>query len=93
MLACPRDDFVTPETQDAPRPSRLLGVVEAITAAREQCPNAAVREHARVALDAIRAGGSAALHEQAARVFSTLAGWRGERALQVRRSLQKFLNE
>lgn len=70
---------------------RPLGVIEAITAARDQCPNAAVREHAARALERIRDGGAEALRDQAFLVFSTLAGWRGERANQVRQSLRDFL--
>ena len=70
---------------------RLLGVVEAIVAVRDQCPHAQVREHAIQALENIKAGGAEALQEQAFLVFSTLAGWRGARAMQVRRSLQHFL--
>ena len=73
-------------------PPRPLGVIEAITAARDQCPNAAVREHASRALDAIREGGADALRDQAFLVFSTLAGWRGERADEVRRSLRDYLD-
>jgi hypothetical protein len=74
-------------------PERILGVIEAITAARDQCPNAAVRSQASNALEAIRAGGRDALPEQAFLVFSTTSGWRGARATQVRRSLQAFLAE
>jgi len=73
-------------------PQRILGVVEAITAAETQCPHVAVREHAGAALEAIRGGGAEVLREQAFLVFSTLAGWRGPRADQVRRSLQAFLD-
>lgn len=72
-------------------PTRDLGVVEAIVAVRDQCPHAQVRDHAAAALEAIKAGGADALGEQAFLVFSTLAGWRGSRAMQVRRSLQRFL--
>ena len=72
---------------------RILGVVEAITAVRDQCPHAAVRDHAAQALEAIKAGGAEGLREQAFLVFSTIAGWRGERGMQVRRSLQHFLAE
>jgi len=72
-------------------PQRILGVVEAITAVETQCPHAAVREHAHAALEAIRAGGGDVLREQAFLVFSTLSGWRGARADQVRGSLQTFL--
>lgn len=79
---------------DRPAPAdRQLGVVEAIVAVRDQCPHAQVREHAIQALDAIKTGGAEALREQAFLVFSTLAGWRGPRAMQVRRSLQQFLAE
>ena len=72
---------------------RTLGVVEAIVAVRDQCPHAQVRDHAAQALEAIKLGGADALREQAFLVFSTLAGWRGSRAMQVRRSLQEFLAE
>jgi hypothetical protein len=70
---------------------RTLGVIEALVAVRDQCPHAAVRDHAAAALERIKAGGSAALREQASLVLSTLAGWRGERADQVKRSLLAFL--
>ena len=79
--------------QDGADSERMLGVVEAIVAVRDQCPHAKVRDHALQALDAIKAGGAEVLHQQAFLVFSTLAGWRGPRALQVRRSLQAFLAE
>ena len=72
---------------------RTLGVVEAIVAVRDQCPHAQVRDHAAQALEAIKSGGADVLQEQAFLVFSTLAGWRGPRAMQVRRSLQQFLAE
>ncbi len=71
----------------------MLGVVEAIVAVRDQCPHAQVRDHAIQALDAIKAGGAEVIREQAFLVFSTLAGWRGPRGLQVRRSLQQFIAE
>ena len=72
---------------------RILGVVEALTSARDQCPNGAARACAERALDAIKAGGSEVLREQAWFVCSALLGWRGERAEQVRRSLNAFLAE
>ena len=71
--------------------SRPLGVIEAIQAVRDQCPHAAVRRHATQALEAVRTGGAAALREQAALVLSTIAGWRGERADEVRRALAGFV--
>jgi hypothetical protein len=70
---------------------RELGVVEAITLVRDRCPHGAVREHAATALDKLGQGGAAALREQAFLVLSTLAGWRGARAEQVKRSLRGFL--
>jgi hypothetical protein len=70
---------------------RTLGVIEALTAVRDQCPHAAVRDHAAAALREVARGGSSALRSQASLVLSTLAGWRGERADQVKRSLRSFL--
>jgi hypothetical protein len=70
---------------------RHLGVIEAIVAARDQCPHAAVREHAAAALESVKRGGAEALREQAFLVLSTLAGWRGERAEQVKRTLRDFV--
>jgi hypothetical protein len=71
---------------------RTLGVIEALTAVRDQCPHAAVREHAAAALQEVARGGAEALRLQASLVLSTLAGWRGERAEQVKRSLRAFLD-
>ena len=71
--------------------ARTLGVIEALTAVRDQCPHAAVREHAAAALETVARSGAEALPEQASLVLSTLAGWRGERADQVKRSLRGFL--
>ncbi len=72
-------------------PDRLLGVVEALSAVRDQCPHAAVRENAARALESIRRQGPDEIVRQASLVLSTLAGWRGDRAQQVRRSLSAFL--
>ncbi|MCP3983187.1 MAG: hypothetical protein GY723_02300 [bacterium] len=77
-----------PMDQEEPR---MLGVIEAIAAVRDQCPHAHVRQHARRALEVVQAGGGGVLKEQAYLVLATLAGWRGERADQVRRSLQQFI--
>ncbi len=70
---------------------RQLGVVEAILAVQNQCPHAHVRGHARQALEAVQVGGADALRKQAFLVLATLAGWRGPRADQVKRSLENFL--
>lgn len=70
---------------------RPLGVVEAISAVRDQCPHAAVREHAGRALAALKGGGPEALREQAFLVLRTIVGWRGQRANAVRRALEEFV--
>ena len=74
-------------------PERPLGVIEALMSVRDQCPHAAVRQHAERALEAIRVGGSAALKEQVFLVLSTLGGWRGDKAFAVKRALRGFLDE
>jgi benzil reductase ((S)-benzoin forming) len=71
--------------------SRPLGVVEAITAVRDQCPNGAVQSAARNALEAVKREGAASLPAQAFLVLSAARGWTGERAEQVKRSLREFL--
>lgn len=73
-------------------PERRLGVIEALTSARDQCPHAAVRENAARALEAVKGGGPEALREQAFLVLSTLAGWRGEKAEAVKRALREFVD-
>ena len=70
---------------------RTLGVIEAITAARDQCPSGAARACAERALAAIKGGRTEVIREQAWFVCDALQGWRGERAEQVRRSLNLFL--
>ena len=72
---------------------RTLGVVEAIMAARDQCPSGAARACAERALEAIKAGESGVVREQAWFVCNALLGWRGERAEQVRRSLNAFIEQ
>lgn len=71
--------------------SRTLGVVEAISAARDQCPSGSARACALSALEAIKDGKAEVIREQAWFVCNALQGWRGERAEQVRRSLKLFL--
>lgn len=82
-----------PSGPDAEKNSgaRELGVVEAIGLVRDRCPHAAVRDHAAAALETIKGAPPETLREQAFLVLSTLAGWRGERAEQVKRSLRAFL--
>ncbi len=70
---------------------RTLGVIEALTAVKNQCPNGSVRAAAEVALDAVGRGGRDVIREQASFVLSSMRGWRGERAAQIHRSLESFL--
>ncbi len=70
---------------------RELGLVEAIVAARDQCPNAAVRAVALQALEALKTRESGALHQQAYFLLSAMQGWRGNRASQVHAALKRFL--
>lgn len=73
-------------------PARLLGVVECFTAVARQCPKGPARALAESALGAVERGGAAALAEQAFLVLTAIQGWQGERASQVKRSLQAFLD-
>jgi len=72
---------------------RSLGVVEALVATRDQCPNGAVRRCAEQALEAIKTRRPGILREQAFFVLTMMRGWRGDRATQVRDSLEAFLAE
>jgi len=78
------------DTEDTDR-NRTLGVVEAIVAARDQCPSGRVRVVAESALEAIRTRRPGVLREQAYLVSTAISGWRGERAVQVQESLRTFL--
>jgi hypothetical protein len=71
---------------------RTLGVVECFHVVIRQCPSGAVRRVAEHALAAIERGGAEVLAEQAFLVLSAARGWQGERAAQVKRSLQAFLD-
>lgn len=72
---------------------RTLGVAEAITLVTQQCPNAHVRASAEAALDAIKGGDSDILKQQVFLVLTSMRGWRGDRATQIYRSLQSFLDQ
>ena len=72
---------------------RTLGVVDAITAAKDQCPSGRARSLAESALGALKNAEPGVLREQAWLVMNALQGWRGERADQVRRSLNAFLEK
>ena len=73
--------------------NRKLGVVEAISVVRDQCPSGAVRRVAERALDDIKTKREGALREQAFNVVSAIAGWRSNRATQVHTALTAFLDE
>ena len=77
----------------APAYERILGVVEALTAVRDQCPHAGIRSHAETALGEIANSGAEAIPQQAFLVMSTIGGWRGARSDQVKRSLRKYLDD
>jgi hypothetical protein len=70
---------------------RLLGVIECFHAVVRQCPSGAVRRVAEHALAAVERDGAAALPDQAFLVLTAVRGWQGERAAQVKRSLEDFL--
>jgi hypothetical protein len=70
---------------------RELGVVEALTSVRDQCPSGAVQAVARSALEAVQRQGAGVLPEQAYLVLAAIRGWSGPRAAQVKRSLEAFL--
>jgi hypothetical protein len=72
--------------------SRTLGVVECFAAVVNQCPSGSVRRMAENALLAVERDGSAVLPEQAFLVQTAIRGWQGDRAAQVKRSLQAFLD-
>lgn len=74
-----------------PDRSRALGVVECFTAVVDQCPSGPARRVAEAALASVEREGAKALPEQAFLVLSAVRGWQGERAAQVKRSLEAFL--
>ncbi len=70
---------------------RTLGVIECFKAVTDQCPKGPARVLAEAALAAVERDGASVLPAQAYLVLSALRGWQGERAQQVHRSLQAFL--
>ena len=71
---------------------RTLGVIECFKAVTEQCPKGPARAIAEAALATVEREGAGVLPNQAYLVLSALRGWRGDRAQQVHRSLESFLN-
>lgn len=78
---------------DAKEPERMLGVVEAFTAARDQCPSGAVQRVARQGLEALARDGAGALPAQAFYLRTAVRGWQGPKAAQVKRALDAYLAE
>jgi len=71
--------------------TRELGVVECFHVVIRQCPSGSVRKAAELALAAVERDGAQVLPEQAFLVLTAVRGWQGERAAQVKRSLDAFL--
>ena len=84
---------IVPSMGEEPDYDRDLGVIEAITYVTRSCPSGVVVAAAEAALDAIKAGGSPVMKQQAYLVLTTMKGWRGERATQVHRSLTRYLEQ
>ena len=73
---------------------RELGIIECFQAVIQQCPNGSARALAEAALASLKrrpGAGATALTERAFLLLTAVRGWRGERALQVMRSLEAFL--
>ena len=72
---------------------RNLGVVEAITAVTLQCPHGSVVAAAEQALETIKREGADVMATQAFLVLTAIQGWRGDKARQIHRSLQAFIDD
>jgi hypothetical protein len=72
-------------------PERMLGVVEAFTAVRDQCPSGAVQRVARQGLETVAREGADALPLQAFTLRTAVRGWQGAKAAQVKRALDAYL--
>ena len=71
--------------------ARELGVIEAFSVVRDQCPMGSVRRVAMQALEAAKRNEAGVLQEQAYFLLTAIQGWRGERSSQVHRSLTAFI--
>ncbi len=90
----PTESTEAAESADTPKDyDRDLGVIEAITVVTRSCPNGRVVRSAKGALEAIKGGGPDRLREQAYFVLTAIQGWRGDRAVQVHRSLSRYLDQ
>jgi len=72
---------------------RPLGVTEAFTVVRDQCPSGAVQKVARQALDAVAREGADALPLQAFYLLTAVRGWQGPQSMRVKQTLEAFLAE
>jgi len=72
---------------------RPLGVIEAFTVTRDQCPSGAVQTVARRGLEAVAREGAGALPLQAFHLLSAARGWQGPQAARVKQALEQFLTE
>jgi hypothetical protein len=72
-------------------PTRPLGVVEAFTVARDQCPSGAVQRVARQALEAAQQQGASALPLQAFYLLTAVRGWQGAQATRVKQALERYM--
>ncbi len=88
-------DEVSPKGGDKVSPEdgkpRRLGVIEAFTAVINSCPSGSVRAATDAALETIKREGADAMPMQAYLVLTAMQGWRGNKATQVRESLEAFL--
>ena len=90
----PNSEVDTGRDEAAPLPDleRDLGVIEAITMVTRTCPSGVVVNAAERALDAIKKDGADAMKQQAYFVLTAMKGWRGDRAIQIHRSLSNYLS-
>jgi len=71
--------------------TRPLGVAEAFTVTRDQCPSGAVQRVARQGLEAIAREGPVALPLQAFYLLTAVRGWQGAQAQRVKQALETYL--
>jgi len=87
---------VSDEGAAAPAPGateRPLGVVEAFTVTRDQCPSGAVQRVARQGLEAVAREGADALPTHAFYLRTAVRGWQGPKAARVKQALDAYLAE
>jgi len=70
---------------------RPLGVVEAFSVTRDQCPSGAVQRVARQGLEAVAREGADALPVHAFYLRTAVRGWQGAQAARVKQALDAFL--